>query len=352
MGGDFAPGEIVRGALFALEQHPDLEVLLVGDDKAIRQELGSAPVGDRLRIVHAPQVVTMSEAASALRRKPDASIMRAMDQVREGTARAVVAAGSTGAAMSAALLRWGRIRGIERPAIAVVMPTLKGPCVVLDVGANVDCRPEWLVQFALMGAAYARNVLKVPMPRVGVLNIGEEPEKGNELALEVHKRLADLADSERLRSEAAAQGEGAPRTPDWQFVGNVEGRAIWDHAADVVVADGFAGNTVLKTAEGVARMVTGLLKGEIDRGGLRAKAGALLMSGAFKALRRRMDPAEYGGALLLGVDGVCVICHGSSRAPAVANAIKVAIEAIRVEALGGIVTAIQAARAEGGERSA
>ncbi len=324
MGGDFAPGEIVGGALLALQQHLDLSILLVGDEARVRAELGPESRNERVAIVHASEVIEMNEAASAVRRKRGSSIMRAMDQVKEGAAQAVVAAGSTGAAMSAALLRWGRIQGIERPAIAAVLPTVKGPCVVLDVGANVDCRPEWLVQFALMGAAYSHKVLKVETPRVGLLNIGEEPEKGDDLSLATHRRLAEL-DPGRHQHQTSLP---------WRFVGNVEGRAIWEQPADVVVADGFVGNTVLKTAEGVAGMVSRMLREEIHRGGLSAKFGALLMTGAFKALRRRIDPAEYGGALLLGVDGVCVISHGSSRAPAVANAIRVAMEALKTDAVG------------------
>lgn len=321
MGGDHAPAEVVRGAVIALRQDPSLKLILVGDETRVRAELASrdnalGPADDlRITIVHAPEVIGMSEAASALRKKRDASIMRAMDQVKEGHAQAVVAAGSTGAAMSAALLRWGRIKGVERPAIACVLPTNKGPCVLLDVGANIDCKPEWLVQFALMGAEYARMVLRVPTPRVGLLNIGEEPEKGNEQALETYPLL-----------EAA--GEIAAAENRWTFQGNVEGRAIWKHEADVVVADGFTGNIALKTAEGVAELVARLLREEIVHGGIRAKIGAFLMKKAFRGLKRRTDPAEYGGALLLGVDGVCVICHGSSRAYAVANAIRVARDAV------------------------
>ncbi len=321
MGGDHAPAEVVRGAVLALRQEPHLRLILVGDEARVRAELATrenvlGPAErSRVTVVHAPEVIGMNEAAAALRKKRDASIMRAMDQVKEGHAQAVVAAGSTGAAMSAALLRWGRIKGIERPAIALVLPTVKGPCVLLDVGANVDCKPEWLVQFAMMGAEYARKVLLVPKPRVGLLNIGEEPEKGNEQALETYPMLQAAGQT------ASAQGH-------WVFCGNIEGRGIWRHEADVVVADGFAGNVVLKTAEGVAQLVGGLLKEEILKSGLRAKIGALLMKKAFRGLKRRTDPAEYGGALLLGVDGVCVICHGSSRAYAVANAIRVARDAV------------------------
>lgn len=340
MGGDHAPGEVVHGAIMALRQDPGLSLILVGDESRVGAELAdrgnalAAADRSRVTVVHAPGVVGMGEAAAVLRKKRDASIMRAMDQVREGQAQAVVAAGSTGAAMSAALLRWGRIKGIERPAIAAVLPTKRGPCVLLDVGANVDCKPEWLAQFAMMGAEYSRMVLGVATPRVGLLNIGEEPEKGNEQALDAHGRLL-------------AEGPGRP----WDFVGNIEGRAIWQGAADVVVADGFAGNVALKTAEGVAELVTALLLEEIDRGGLRARLGALLMKGAFRGLRRRTDPAEYGGALLLGVEGVCVICHGSSRAYAVANAVRVARDAVAGEYIGLIRSHCASAR-DGGPTGA
>ncbi|MBI6545962.1 MAG: phosphate acyltransferase PlsX [Cyanobacteria bacterium NC_groundwater_1444_Ag_S-0.65um_54_12] len=317
MGGDYAPQEVVRGALLALGENPQLELLLVGDEARIKDELVACHSKslERITLIHAPAMMSMSEAITALRKKRDASIMRAMDQVKEGRARAVVAAGSTGAAMSAALLRWGRIKGVERPAIATVLPTAAGPCLLLDVGATVDCKAEWLRQFAFMGAAYARMVLRIPVPRVGLLNIGEEPEKGNEQALAAHHLLA------------AAPG------PFWTFIGNIEGRAIWDGSADVVVTDGFAGNIALKTAEGVSALVTRLLKSAIRQGSLRAKLGAVLLRPAFRVLQRRIDPAEYGGALLLGVDGVCVICHGSSKAYAVANAIRVACQALAGEYL-------------------
>lgn len=322
MGGDYAPAEVVKGAIMALRADVRLQLILVGDESAIRTQLARREGGlvasekNRIEVVHAPEVISMSEAATALRRKPESSILRAMEQVKIGSAQAVVAAGSTGAAMSAALLRLGRIKGIERPAIAAILPTHKGPCVLLDVGANVDCRPEWLSQFAIMGAEYARLVLDIPIPRVGLLNIGEEPGKGNDLA---------VASFGLLKEEARAAAGLAETT--WDFVGNVEGHAIWRGIADVVVADGFAGNIALKTAEGVAKFVGDLMIDEIGGGGLRAKLGAILMTAPFRGVRRRTDPAEYGGALLVGVDGVCVICHGSSHAYAVANAIRVARDA-------------------------
>jgi glycerol-3-phosphate acyltransferase PlsX len=309
MGGDHAPTEIVRGALQALAADPDLSLTLVGDEARLQTELaalGGRPA--RLAVVHAGEVVAMDEAASAVRKKKDASIVVAMDQVKAGDCQGVVAAGSTGAAMAAALLRLGRIPGIERPAIAVVLPTLKGPVVLLDVGANVDSRASYLQQFAQMGDAYARAVLGIAEPRVGLVNIGEEPGKGDELALAAHELLVE--------------------TPGIRFVGNVEGRDLPRGAVDVAVCDGFVGNVMLKFAEGLGELFTGLLREEIDRGGLWAKIGAALLRPTFRRFRRRLDYAEYGGALLLGVNGICVISHGSSKAPAIVNAIRVAKTAI------------------------
>lgn len=316
MGGDHAPVELVKGALSALKRDPSLSLVLVGDEPRLREELARHGGAASLDIVHASETIGMAEAAQAVRKKRDASINVAMGLVKSGQAQAVVALGSTGAAMSAALLGLGRIRGIERPAIAVVLPTLKGPCILLDVGANVDCKPQLLQQFAIMGDVYARQVLKIPDPRAGLLNIGEEPNKGNELALAAHALLA--------------------QTPGLRFVGNVEGRDMTRGHVDVVVTDGFVGNVVLKSAEGFAELFETLLKEAIMAGGLKAKLGAWLMRGALRSFKRRVDPAEYGGALLLGVNGVCIIGHGSSRAYAVANAIRVAKEAV----IGGSVAQI------------
>lgn len=309
MGGDYAPTEIVKGAIEALRADSALSLVLVGDETRLQAELRAqnAPQA-RLSVVHASEVVRMDEAASAVRKKKDASIVVAMDQVKAGRCQGVVAAGSTGAAMAAALLRLGRIPGIERPAIAVVLPSLQGPVILLDVGANVDSKPSYLQQFALMGDAYARAVLKIERPRVGLVNIGEEPGKGDERSLEAYRLLQ--------------QTEGI------HFVGNLEGRDLPRGRADVAVCDGFVGNVMLKLAEGLGELFTGLLRDEIMHAGVLAKAGAWLLRPVFGRFRRRLDYAEYGGALLLGVNGVCVISHGSSRARAIVNAIKVTQEAI------------------------
>ncbi len=309
MGGDYAPSELVKGALSALKSDPSLSLILVGDEGLLRAELALNGASElAIEIVHASETIGMDEAAAAVRRKKDASINVAMGLVKRGEAQAVVALGSTGAAMSAALLSLGRIKGIERPAIGVVIPTLQGPCLLIDVGANADCKPLYLQQFAIMGQVYARQVLKVANPRVGLLNIGEESSKGNELALASYALLAE--------------------TPRLGFVGNIEGRDMTRGKADVVVTDGFVGNIVLKSAEGFAELFETLLRQSIMAGGLKAKLGAWLMRQALKSFKRRVDPAEYGGALLLGVNGVCIIGHGSSRAYAVSNAIRLAKEAI------------------------
>ena len=314
MGGDHAPSEIIKGALLALQADPALELVLVGEETRLRAELTEFPA--RLTIVHAADSIAMDEAASAVRKKRNASIVVAMDELKRGNCQAVVAAGSTGAAMAAALLRLGRIPGIERPAIAAVLPTLKGPLVLLDVGANVDSRPLYLQQFALMGEAYASSVLGISPVRVGLVNIGEEPGKGDELALQAHRLLEE--------------------TPGLDFVGNVEGRDLARGRVDVAVCDGFVGNVMLKFAEGLGELFTGLLRSEIERGGWRAKLGAGLLRPTFQRFRRRLDYSEYGGALLLGVNGLCVISHGSSRAPAIFNAIKVAKRAIETRTLDRI----------------
>lgn len=321
MGGDHAPAEIIKGALQALSKHADLELVLVGDETKLRTELGNLPMSSRLSLVHAAESILMDEAASAVRKKRNASIVVAMDQVKAGHCQAVVAAGSTGAAMAAALLRLGRIPGIERPAIAAVLPTLKGPLVLLDVGANADCRPVYLQQFALMGEAYASSVLGMDPVRVGLVNIGEEPGKGNDLALQAHQLLSN--------------------TPGIRFIGNIEGRELARGEADVAVCDGFVGNVMLKFAEGLGELFTGLLRTEIHQGGWIAKLGALLLRSSFQRLQRRLDYSEYGGALLLGVNGLCVISHGSSRAPAIIKAIEVARRAIEGKAIERITERLQ-----------
>lgn len=307
MGGDHAPQEVVRGALEA-SRDPDVEVILVGDTRAI-EPLVEGVTGASFRIVHASETVGMGEhPVESLRRRADTSVAVAAQLVRDGEADGMVSAGSTGAAMAAALLRLGRLPGVERPALCSPMPTVNGTCLLIDAGANVDCRPGQLVQFAEMGALYAQHALGVEKPRVGLLNVGEEETKGSEFAVKVHSLLK--------------------ARPHLHFIGNVEGRDIPWGKADVVVCDGFVGNIVLKFAEGMALGLFHLLRSELQRG-WRAKVGALLARPALMGLKKRLDYTEYGGVPLLGVQGVCIVSHGSSNAKAIANAVRVAVRAVR-----------------------
>ncbi len=306
MGGDYAPREIIKGALQAAAEY-GIAVILVGDEEQIQAELAGNSSGGMVTVVHANEVISMGEhPAVAVRRKRNSSIVRATRLVKEGEADAVVSAGSTGAAMASALLNMGRIKGIDRPAIAGVLPNENGFTVLLDVGANVDCKPQHLLQFGIMGYQYAKMILGNASPRVGLLSNGEEDTKGNETTLAAFPLL---------------KGAGI------NFIGNVEGRDIFEGTADVVVCDGFAGNVVLKAGEGMARMLLKMMKEEITKS-LLAKMGTLMAGPALKCLQRRLDYAEYGGAPMLGVNGVSVICHGSSRDKAVKNAIRVARESV------------------------
>jgi len=312
MGGDHAPGVVVEGAVEALREESGrrFSIALVGDEGAIRRELRRLPAGGlALTIVNAPERVEMSEpAVSAVRRKRHSSIATAMTMVSEGSADAFVSAGHTGAVVTTALVKLGRLRGVARPAIATVVPGTEGSCVLLDVGANAECKPHHLYQFAVLGSVYARRMLRVDSPRIALLNIGEEPNRGNDLAQAGHAMLAGSS----LR-----------------FVGNVEGRDVFRGAADVVVCDGFTGNVVLKFAESVLGTVAGHVRREILRD-VRSRLGAFLLAPALGRLRARLDAAEVGGAPLLGVDGACIIAHGSSSAKAIKNAIKVAERFVRL----------------------
>ncbi|MDI3280900.1 MAG: phosphate acyltransferase PlsX [Bacillota bacterium] len=317
MGGDHAPAEIVRGAVEAVSAF-EVEVLLVGESQAVSAVLQKTGYrGERIILVEAPEVIGMDEhPVEALRKKKRSSLVVANELVRDGQADAVVSAGSTGAAMACSLLRLGKLPGIERPAIATTFPTLRGFSVLIDAGANADCRPVHLVKFAQMGALYAEKVLGVDNPRVGLLNIGEEETKGNELALAVYAEL---------------------KKSSLNFIGNVEGRDVPAGKADVVVCDGFVGNVVLKFMEGMAGAIFHLLKEELSRD-WRGMAGGLLLKPAFKRILRRTDYAEYGGAPLLGLKGVSIIAHGSSNARAIRNAIRVAKESVEKGVVEAIAT--------------
>jgi phosphate acyltransferase len=303
MGGDNDPEASVSGALEARDEF-GIETLLVGDEKILRAMLAEKERGD-LEIVHAPEAVGMEEeGAWAVRSREGASIVVAAEAVREGRARAMVSAGNTGAAMAAAFFSWGRIKGIKRPALAVVLPPAKSPALLIDVGANSDCRPEHLRQFALLGSAYASLRWDLESPRVALLNIGAEESKGNELAREAFQILSS---DDRIN-----------------FIGNLEGRDLARQKADVVVTDGFTGNITLKVVEGVASMIMGQLLESLktlNEEELKPLLPALL------GLRQELDYRSIGGAPLLGVKGVCIIAHGSSDALAMKNSLRVAAEA-------------------------
>jgi len=304
MGTDLAPGPEVAGAVRAIaELDADIEVVLVGDEDLISAELeGLGPVPDRIGIRHAPDRVTAEDPpASVLRRKPDSSIVVGLRLHAEGEADAFVSAGSTGAVMATSLFTLRPLPGVDRPPIGTLLPTSRDPCILLDAGANVDCKPQHLVQFAHLGSVYARDTMGRTDPRVALLNIGEERGKGNELSVETHRLLTEE--------------EG------FRFVGNVEGRDIIAGMCDVVVCDGFVGNVLLKFYESVAAFIIGLLRAEVGDVG----EDGLDLETIFRVL----DYAEYGGAPLLGLNGVSIICHGESTPKAIRNALAVAVRAVR-----------------------
>ena len=304
MGGDHAPGPIVDGAV-AAARHLASGVLLVGRKDRIDAELARHPDAASLpiQVLDAAQVIDMHESpAAALRRKPSSSIRVAIGAVADGRAAAVVSAGNTGATVVAAHAALGLLPGVQRPALATAIPTKTSRAVLLDVGANAECRPAHLLHFAVMGSVYAQLALGVSEPRVGLLSIGEEETKGNELTRDAHRALKD-----------------APV----RFIGNVEARDVYSGVADVIVCDGFTGNVALKVSEGLAEMVEGLLRDELSST-FSTRVGYLLSLRAFRRFRKRVDYSEYGGAPLLGVGGVVIVAHGRSSAKAVRNAILLA----------------------------
>jgi glycerol-3-phosphate acyltransferase PlsX len=307
MGSDKAPEPEIRGAILAARSLP-VRVHLIGPEPLLRRHLSQALDGQRLpiEVVHTDEYITMDEkAAHAVRTKRNSTMRIGLKLVKEKRCAGFFTAGNTGAGMASAKMVLGALPGVDRPALAVVMPTLLGsPCVLLDVGANTDCKPQNLEQFAVMGELYSRSVLRVPRPRVGILSVGEEEGKGNDLT-----------------REATALVKRLPL----HFIGNVEGRDIYNGNCDVIVCDGFVGNVALKTSEGMSRLVREMLKASLTQT-VTAQVGALLSRKAFNAFRRRLDPSEYGGAPLLGVRGVCIIGHGSSNDRAIMNGIRVAAE--------------------------
>ena len=300
MGGDYAPAAVVEGSVLAAAEL-DIPIILVGDREKVEAELKKHRVrGLDITVRHASEVVGMDESPSkAIRRKKDSSLRVCFDLVKKGEASAVVSAGNSGAAMAAGIFLLKRLEGVDRPAIAVTVPTKKDPAVLLDVGGNVDCRPVHLLQFALMGEVYAKYVLKKDRPRVGLLSNGEEEGKGNELTRETHALI---------------------KKTSLNYAGYIEGRDIYRGAIDVVVTDGFVGNVVLKLSEGLVEAFTSMLKDEI-MSSISSKIGYLLAKEAFRKLKKKVDYAEYGGAPLLGIEGICIISHGSSNPMAIKNAV-------------------------------
>src|SRR5438874_2989342 len=327
MGGDHGPAVIVEGAADAVREF-GASVILVGNRDAIERELARLNAGNLgLEIRHASQVVGMSESPSqALRRKRDSSLRIAAELVRDGDASAFISAGNTGAAMAVAMFVVGVLRGVDRPAIAAVLPNLKRFTVLLDVGANIDPKSWHLFQFAVMGHVYARDILGIERPRVGLLSVGEEEGKGNELTKEAYEQLKDSS---------------------LNFIGNVEGRDIYNGHCDVVVADGFTGNVALKISESLAEMVGAMIREELMRDA-RSKIGAKLAMPAFERFRRRIDYTEMGGAPLLGIDGAAIICHGASPVKAIKNAVRVAQEGANAGLNEHIKAALEAEVERGG----
>ena len=326
MGGDHAPGEIVAGAVQAARDFGD-EIILVGREPDVRAVLpNGAP--STVRLVHASQVIEMDEhPANAVRAKPDASMVVGVGLVKRGEADAFVSMGNTGGVLAAGLFGLGRIRGVKRPALGAVLPTLKGFAFMLDIGANSDVRPEWLVQFALMGSAYAERVMGIARPRVGLVSNGEEESKGTQLVQETHALL---------------------KTSGLNFVGNIEGKdVLLARAADVVVTDGFTGNVIIKFSEALAKGMGEMIREEVKRDVV-SSVGGLLAKRALKRVATRLDDSEYGGAPLLGVDGVVIIGHGRAKAYAVRNAVRVARQAVE----NGLVQAIAAGVTEETETAA
>ncbi len=311
MGGDNAPHAVVAGAVEAAAEY-GISIILVGIEQIVQKELDKYPQAQTLplEIRNATEVVDMLDSpATVFRRKKNSSIRVANDLVKSGEAVAVVSAGHSGAAMATSLFVLGPIEGVERPAIATFMPSIKGTSIILDMGANVDCKPNHLLQFAVMGDVYAKYLLKIPNPRVGLLSIGEEETKGNELTKEAFKLLTETS---------------------LNFIGNVEGRDVMSGNADVIVCDGFVGNVVLKVSESVVEAIGLYIREGIGKSLLR-KLGYLLMRPAFDSFKRRVDYAEYGGAPLVGINGISIIGHGRSSARAIKNAIRVAAELAKSE---------------------
>lgn len=304
MGGDYAPENPIKGALLAAKEY-DADIILVGDEESIKKELKKQQAYDNnFEIIHTSEVIRMDEdALQAIRKKKKSSIRVAAEIIKNKKASGFVSAGNTGAIVAIMKLVVGTLEGVERPALAILVPHLKGYSVVIDVGANVDCKPLHLKQFAIMGSIYAQEILNIPQPKIGLLSIGEEEIKGNELTREVYKSLKEAGIN---------------------FIGNVEGKDVYAGVSDVIVCDGFIGNVVLKVSESLVETIEKMLKEELAKTIWR-KLGFFLSRKAFQTFKKRLDYSEYGGAPLLGINGITIICHGRSSPKAIKNAIRVAI---------------------------
>ena len=321
MGGDKAPHEIVKGSVQAAQQFPDKEIVLVGDEKALQHELnayGTTP--KNITIYHASQVVGMDDPATySIRQKTNSSITQSVKLVANGEASAIVSAGHTGATVAAATLHLKTLKGVRRPGIAITLPTQHGICLIIDVGANIACKPIHLFQYGVMAAVFGKYIYGIKNPRIGLLNIGEESAKGNDLVKETFTLLSNS---------------------HLNFVGNVEGREIFDNKADAVVCEGFVGNVMLKFAEGLAINLLSTIKAEAMKS-FWSKLGLGLCKPAMEKLRAKMDFSEYGGAPLLGVNGVCIIGHGRSDSKAIQNAIKLALQLSKNEVNEHIISEVE-----------
>ncbi len=322
MGGDFAPHNTVAGAVMALREYPQISrIFLTGDERAIQAELSKLGSSDsRIEIVHTTQVVEMSDAAiEAVRRKKDSSVSRAVDLVKTGAADAIVSAGHTGAAVAATTIKLRTLEGIERPGIASYLPTEKNVCVLIDAGANIDAKPLHLLQYAIMGSVLSKHVLGYANPEIGLMSIGGEDVKGSEFTKEVFKLL---------------------KTSSLNFRGNIEGHDVFEHPVEIILCDGFTGNVVLKMAEATASAVFRWLKHELMKTKFRM-LGAWISRNAFHTIRKRTNYENYGGSPLLGVNGICIIAHGSSSPLAIKNAIRVATDFIERQVNPRIVEAVK-----------
>jgi phosphate acyltransferase len=322
MGGDFGPPNIVGGAVMALEEYPHIEKLfLAGDTPRIETELKKHGCNDRrIEIVHATQVVEMSDGAvDSVRRKKDSSVSRAVDLVKKGDASAIVSAGHTGAAVAATTIKLRTLPGVDRPGIAAVIPSETNIFVLIDAGANSDPRPDHMVQYAIMGSVYSRHVLGYPKPTVGLMSIGDEDMKGSDLTKEVFKML---------------------KQSGLNFRGNIEGHDLFADPVEVVVCDGFVGNVILKTCESIGDAIFKWLKHELMKSKTRM-AGAYLARNAFRTIKKKVNYEEYGGMPLLGVNGICIIAHGASTPLAIKNALRVAAESIEQQVNPHIVEEVR-----------